>query len=66
MIVLLLDIALWIIVGLDMGMIGAELKPVVGYLLYATGWLGVYMVGAIVNNHIFGRVVLPTFGSFVK
>ena len=49
-----------------MGMIGAELKPVVGYLLYATGWLGVYMVGAIVNNHIFGRVVLPTFGSFVK
>jgi len=65
-IVLLLDIALWIIVGLDMGMIGAELKPVVGYLLYATGWIGVYMVGAIVNNHIFGRVILPTFGTFVK
>lgn len=66
MIVLLLDIALWIIVGLDMGLIGAELKPVVGYLLYASGWLGVYLVAAIVNNHIYGRVVLPTFGTFVK
>jgi hypothetical protein len=66
MIVLLLDVALWIIVGLDMGLIGAELKPVVGYLLYATGWIGVYLVAAIVNNHIYGRVVLPTFGTFVK
>jgi len=66
MIVLLLDIALWIIVGLDMRIFGAELKPVVGYLLYASGWLGVYMVAAVVNNHIFGRVVFPTFGSFVK
>lgn len=66
MIVLLLDIALWIIVGLDMGLIGAELKPVVGYLLYASGWIGVYLVAAIVNNHIYGRVVLPTFGTFVK
>lgn len=66
LIVLFLDIALWIIVGLDMKLIGAELKPVVGYLLYATGWLGIYLVAAIVNNHIYGRVVLPTFGSIVK
>jgi len=66
LIVLLLDIALWIIVGLDMRLIGAEMKPVVGYLLYITGGLGVYMVGAVVNNHIFGRTILPTFGSIVK
>jgi succinate-acetate transporter protein len=66
MIVLLLDIALWLIVGLDMGMIGAAMKPVVGYLLFATGWIGVYLVAAIVNNHIFGRVVIPTFGTFMK
>lgn len=66
LIVLLLDIVLWLIVGLDMKLIGSELKPAVGYLLYATGWIGVYLVAAIVNNHIFGRVVVPTFGSFIK
>lgn len=66
MIVLLLDIVLWIIVGLDMQLIGAEVKPVVGYLLYSCGWIAVYLVAAIVNNHIFGRVVVPTFGSFIK
>lgn len=65
-IVILLDIALWIIVGLDMGILGASLKPFVGYLLFASGWLGVYMVAAIVNNHVFDRVVIPTFGSFIK
>ena len=66
LLVLLLDIVLWLIVGLDMGMLGATVKPVVGYLLYASGWIGVYLVAAIVNNHTFGRVVLPTFGSLVK
>ncbi len=35
--VLLLDVALWLIVGLDMGILGASLKPVVGYILYASG-----------------------------
>lgn len=64
--VLLLDVALWLIVGLDMGILGASMKPVVGYILYASGWVGIYLVAAIVNNHIFGRVVLPTFGTILK
>ncbi|MFT5697305.1 MAG: succinate-acetate transporter protein [Desulforhopalus sp.] len=66
LIVLLLDIALWIIVCLDMGLIGASLKPVVGYLLFAAGWIAIYLVAAIVNNHVFGRVIFPTFGSLIK
>ncbi len=65
-IVVLIDIALWLIVGLDMGLLGASLKPVVGYLLYASGWLGIYTAAAVVNNHIFGRKVLPTFGPLLK
>ena len=65
-VVLLLDVALWIIVGLDMGLIGASMKPVVGYLLYASGWIGIYLVAAIVNNHTYGRTVLPLFGSILK
>jgi succinate-acetate transporter protein len=66
LIVLLLDIVLWMIVGLDMGHFGAELKPIVGYLLYAAGWIAIYLVAAIVNNHIFDRIVLPTFGTIIK
>lgn len=66
LIVLLLDVVLWMIVGLDMGTFGAGLKPTIGYLLYAAGWIALYLVAAIVNNNIFGRVVLPTFGAFIK
>ena len=66
LLVVLIDIALWLIVGLDMGMLGAEMKPVVGYLLYAAGWVGIYLVSAIVNNHVFGRQMLPMFGTLVK
>jgi hypothetical protein len=66
LIVLLLDIVLWMIVGLDMGQLGPGIKPAIGYLLYAAGWIAIYLVAAIVNNNIFGRVVLPTFGTFVK
>jgi uncharacterized protein len=66
LIVLLLDIILWMIVGLDMGKFGVELKPVVGYLLYAAGWIAIYLVAAMVNNNIYGRVVLPTFGTIIK
>ena len=66
LIVLLLDVVLWLIVGLDMGMLGAEIKPVIGYLLYAAGWIAIYLVAALVNNNIYGRVVLPTFGALIK
>lgn len=66
LIVLLLDVVLWLIVGLDMGMLGAEIKPAIGYLLYAAGWIAIYLVAAIVNNNIYGRVVLPTFGALIK
>ena len=33
LIVLLMDVALWLIVGLDKGLLGASLKPIMGYLL---------------------------------
>jgi len=64
--VLLLDIALWMIVFNDLGKLDASLKPVIGYLLYVSGWIGVYMVAALANNTAFGREVVPTFGTWVK
>lgn len=66
LIVVILDIVLWMIVGLDLGQFGPGIKPAIGYLLYAAGWIAIYLVAAIVNNNIFGRVVLPTFGTLVK
>ncbi len=61
-----LDIALWIIVLLDMGIVGAAFKPVVAILLLIAGWIGVYMVGAMVNNAIFGRQVFPIPKPFIE
>jgi len=66
MIVLLVDIVLWLIVGLDLGLLDASFKPLVGYLLLATGAIALYLAGAIVNNHIYGKTVMPTFGVFIK
>ena len=64
--VILLDIVLWMIVGLDLGKLDAALKPTVGYLLFVSGGIGIYMVAAVINNTVFGRQILPTFGTIVK
>jgi len=64
--VILIDIALWMIVFKDMGKLDPTLVPTIGYALYAAGWIGVYMVAALVNNTVFGRQIIPTFGTWVK
>jgi len=66
LIVLLVDVVLWMIVGLDLAILDSSLKPVVGYLLFVAGFIALYLAGAIVNNHIFGRTVMSTFGSILK
>ncbi|MGI6638208.1 MAG: acetate uptake transporter family protein [Desulfobulbus sp.] len=66
LIVIGLDIVLWIIVLLDMGIVGPAYRPIVAYLLIGCGWLGIYTVGAIVNNTVFGRTILPLPGPFIK
>lgn len=63
-IVVFLDIALWIIAGLDLGIFPAGLKPVVGYLLIGSGVLALYTAGAVVNNTAFGRTVMPLPAPF--
>lgn len=66
-IVVLLDIALWIIVTLDLGIADpAVWKPVVAYLLIASGWLGVYGVAAIMTNTAFGKSIIPIPGPLCK
>ncbi|PIE71427.1 MAG: hypothetical protein CSA22_02655 [Deltaproteobacteria bacterium] len=66
-IVVLLDIALWLICLLDLGKINpATYKPVVAYLLIASGAIASYIVAAIMTNEAFGRSVLPLPGPFAK
>lgn len=66
LLVVALDVVLWMIVLLDLGLVGASLKPVVGYMLIGSGWLGIYILAAIVNNTVFGRTVLPFPGPIFK
>lgn len=66
LIVLLVDIILWMIVGIDLAILDSSLKPIVGYLLFLSGGIALYLAGAIINNHIYGRTLMPTFGTFSK
>jgi hypothetical protein len=66
-VVVLLDIVLWCIVGLDLGKLDpAVCKPLVGWGLILCGFGGVYLSGAIVVNTVFGRMIYPVPAPFVK
>jgi membrane associated rhomboid family serine protease len=41
-------------------------KPIVGWLLVVSGWIGVYVAGAVVCNTVFGRQIYPIPAPFVK
>jgi hypothetical protein len=66
-VVVLLDIVLWCIVGLDLGKLDPAVgKPIVGWGLILCGWGGVYLSGCIVVNTVFGRMIYPVPAPFVK
>lgn len=66
--VVLIDVALWGIVGLDSGWYGdpAVFKPVVGWCLVIPGWIGLYLAGATVCNTVYGKPVFFVPKSLVK
>jgi succinate-acetate transporter protein len=59
LLVVLIDIALWLIVGQDTGWFGDPkvCRPIIGYLLVAAGWIGVYLAGATVCNTVYGKPI---------
>ncbi|MFO7748892.1 MAG: GPR1/FUN34/YaaH family transporter [Desulfobacteraceae bacterium] len=65
-IVILIDIALWLISFMDLGILSAGFKPVVAYALFASGALALYTAGAVVNNSVFGRTIIPLPAPFIK
>jgi len=68
LLVVVIDVVLWMIVGMDTGWFGdpKTWKPVIGYLLVFSGWYGVYMAGAVVCNTIYGKKVFWTPPPLVK
>ncbi|MFA6412222.1 MAG: GPR1/FUN34/YaaH family transporter [Syntrophales bacterium] len=66
--VVLVDIALWCIVGLDSGWYGtaATFKPIVAWTLIIAGWIGIYMAGAMVCNTVYGKPVFFVPKPLVK
>ena len=66
--VLLVDVSLWCIVGLDTGWFGtpATVKPIVGWCLIIAGWIGIYMAGAVVCNTTYGKSVFFVPKPLVK
>ena len=66
LIVLMADVALLLIALLDLGMIGAAYKPVVGYLLFACGILAIYLIAAISTNTFYGKSVFPLPPPLIK
>ena len=68
LLVVVIDVVLWMIVGMDTGWYGdpKTWKPIIGYLLVFSGWYGVYMAGAVVCNTIYGKKVFWTPPPLVK
>jgi uncharacterized protein len=65
--VISLDIAVWIVTFMDLGMIArAEWAPIAGWFLLIGGILGLYMASAVILNGAFGKVLLPTGPAILK
>ena len=67
--IVLLTTCLWIIAGLDLQLISDVDKfwhHCVGYLAIISGFLAIYIVGAVCNNTVFAREVMPLFVPAVK
>lgn len=66
LIVLCADVALGMIGFLDLGLLGATTKPIIGYLCVTCGVLALYLVLAIVTNTTYGKAIFPVPPPLVK
>lgn len=64
--VVLVDVILWTIAGVDIGILPAVIKHMLGYSLYGVGIVGVYMSGAALVNTVYGKMIFPIPPSVIK
>lgn len=67
-VVAMITVGLWIIVGLDTGWYGDPLvlKPIFGWICIISGFLSLYLAGAVVCNTVYGKVVFPVPKPLIK
>jgi succinate-acetate transporter protein len=64
--VVVLEIGVILIAGMDIGWLGAAFKPLAAYCLLITGILALYLSSAIILNTAYGKTILPISGPWVK
>lgn len=67
--IIMLTACLWLIVGLDLQLLEDANKfwhHCVGYLLMTSGLIAIYIVGAVCNNSVFGKELMPLFVPSAK
>lgn len=67
--IILLTVCLWLIAGLDLQLIEDPNKfwhHCVGYLVITSGLIAIYIVGAVCNNSVFGKELIPLFVPSIK
>lgn len=65
--VIALDVAVWIVTFMDLGLISRpDWAPISGLFLLIGGICGLYMAAAVILNGAFGKVVLPTGPAILK
>jgi succinate-acetate transporter protein len=66
--VLIVDVVLWMIVGVDTGWFGdpAVFKPIIGWALVVCGFMGLYLGGAVVCNTVYGKAIFYVPGPVIK
>ena len=68
--IVLVDVALWLIVGVDTGwfVIGTAkmTKMIIGYAMIFIGFIGIYFAGATVCNTVYGKALFPVPKPLVK
>jgi succinate-acetate transporter protein len=64
--VIAIDVAIIFITLMDIGLLGAQFKPLAGWFLFIAGALGIYVASAIILNTAYKKPLLPLPGPFIK
>lgn len=66
LVVLLLDVGVFFVTFMDMGVLAHSFAPVAAYSLLAAGLGALWVASATIVNTAYGRTVLPMPGPFLK
>ncbi len=66
MVVLLLDVGVFFVTFMDMGVLARSWSPIAAFLLLGAGICALWVASAIIINTAFGRKILPMPGPILK